>query len=40
MMLEIKNLHASVDGNEILRGIDLTDRPLDRVHRPPPPALA
>src|ERR671914_1333217 len=23
-MLEIKNLHASVDGNEILRGIDLT----------------
>ena len=22
-MLEIKNLHASVDGNEILRGIDL-----------------
>ncbi len=25
--LEIKNLHASVDGNEILRGIDLTIRP-------------
>src|SRR6516165_2223211 len=23
-MLEIKNLHASVGGNEILRGIDLT----------------
>src|SRR5919106_3955191 len=23
-MLEIRNLHASVDGNEILRGIDLT----------------
>jgi Fe-S cluster assembly ATP-binding protein len=23
-LLEIKNLHASVDGNEILRGIDLT----------------
>nr|WP_306267069.1 Fe-S cluster assembly ATPase SufC [Pararhizobium sp. IMCC3301] len=23
-MLEIKNLHATVDGNEILRGIDLT----------------
>src|SRR5438128_11932620 len=23
-MLEIKNLHASVDGNEILRGINLT----------------
>jgi Fe-S cluster assembly ATP-binding protein len=23
-MLEIKNLHASVDGNEILRGVDLT----------------
>ncbi len=26
-MLEIKNLHAEVDGNEILRGIDLTVRP-------------
>jgi len=25
-MLEIKNLHASVEGNEILRGIDLTIR--------------
>src|SRR5438270_4655616 len=25
-MLEIKNLHARVDGNEILRGIDLTVR--------------
>ena len=25
-MLEIKNLHASVDGNEILKGIDLTVR--------------
>ena len=23
-MLEIKNLHASIDGTEILRGIDLT----------------
>ena len=23
-MLEIKNLHASVEGNQILRGIDLT----------------
>ena len=23
-MLEVKNLHANVDGNEILRGIDLT----------------
>ena len=23
-LLEIKNLHASVDGNEILKGIDLT----------------
>src|SRR5690348_16086455 len=27
MLLEIKNLHASVEGNEILRGIDLTIRP-------------
>lgn len=26
-MLEIKNLHASVDGKEILRGINLTMRP-------------
>jgi Fe-S cluster assembly ATP-binding protein len=26
-ILEIKNLHASVDGNEILKGIDLTVRP-------------
>jgi Fe-S cluster assembly ATP-binding protein len=26
-MLEIKNLHASVEGNEILRGIDLTIGP-------------
>jgi len=26
-MLEIKNLHASVEGNEILNGIDLTIRP-------------
>jgi Fe-S cluster assembly ATP-binding protein len=26
MMLKIKNLHASVDGNEILRGIDLEIR--------------
>ncbi|HYN84515.1 MAG TPA: ATP-binding cassette domain-containing protein, partial [Pyrinomonadaceae bacterium] len=25
-MLEIRNLHATVDGNEILRGIDLTIR--------------
>lgn len=25
-MIEIKNLHASVDGNEILKGIDLTIR--------------
>ena len=24
VMLEIKNLHASVEGNEILKGIDLT----------------
>ena len=23
-MLEIKNLHASIDGKEILRGVDLT----------------
>jgi Fe-S cluster assembly ATP-binding protein len=27
VMLEIKNLHASVDGKAILRGIDLTVRP-------------
>jgi Fe-S cluster assembly ATP-binding protein len=26
-MLEIRNLHASVDGNEILKGIDLTVQP-------------
>ncbi|WP_448205496.1 Fe-S cluster assembly ATPase SufC [Azospirillum sp. sgz302134] len=26
-MIEIKNLHASVDGKEILKGIDLTIRP-------------
>lgn len=26
-MLEIRNLHASVDGKEILRGVDLTIRP-------------
>ena len=26
-MLEIRNLHASVDGNEILHGLDLTVRP-------------
>src|SRR5256714_12864615 len=26
-MLEIKNLHAAVDGKEILRGIDLTVSP-------------
>jgi len=26
-MLEIKNLHASVEGNEILKGIDLTVKP-------------
>jgi len=26
-MLEIRNLHASVDGHEILRGLDLTVRP-------------
>ena len=25
-LLEIKNLHASVDGHEILKGIDLTPR--------------
>jgi Fe-S cluster assembly ATPase SufC len=25
-MLEIKNLHAAVEGNEILKGIDLTIR--------------
>lgn len=27
MMLEIRNLHASVDGKEILRGLDLSIRP-------------
>jgi Fe-S cluster assembly ATP-binding protein len=27
MLLEIKNLHASVGGNEILRGVDLTIEP-------------
>ena len=27
MLLEIQNLHASVDGKEILRGLDLTIRP-------------
>ena len=27
MLLEIKNLHASVEGNEILKGIDLSLRP-------------
>ena len=26
-MLEIRNLHASVDGNEILKGINLTINP-------------
>ena len=26
-MLEIKNLHVSVDGNEILKGIDLSVQP-------------
>ena len=26
-MLEIRNLHASVEGNEILHGLDLTVRP-------------
>ena len=26
-MLEIKNLHATVDGKPILKGIDLTIRP-------------
>ena len=26
-MLEIRNLHASVDGNEILKGINLTVNP-------------
>ncbi len=26
-LLEIKNLHASVNGNEILKGIDLTVNP-------------
>ena len=27
MLLELKNLHVSVEGNEILKGIDLTVRP-------------
>jgi Fe-S cluster assembly ATP-binding protein len=31
VMLEIKNLHASVEGNEILKGIDLTVR-VGEVH--------
>ncbi|MDX5449327.1 MAG: ATP-binding cassette domain-containing protein, partial [Bacteroidota bacterium] len=26
-MLRIKNLHASIDGNEILKGIDLEVKP-------------
>jgi len=26
-MLEIKNLHASVEGNQILKGIDITIKP-------------
>lgn len=26
-MLEVKNLHAEINGREILRGIDLTVRP-------------
>jgi Fe-S cluster assembly ATP-binding protein len=26
-LLELKNLHVSVDGNEILKGIDLTVNP-------------
>ena len=26
-MLDIKNLHASIDGKEILKGINLTVRP-------------
>ena len=30
-MLEIKNLHATVDGKEILKGLDLTIEP-DEVH--------
>src|SRR5665809_67510 len=30
-MLEIKNLHAKVDGNEILKGLDLT-LPAGEVH--------
>ena len=27
MLLEIQNLHANVEGREILRGLDLTIRP-------------
>ncbi|MHA1518033.1 MAG: Fe-S cluster assembly ATPase SufC, partial [Alphaproteobacteria bacterium] len=30
-MLEIKNLHANVDGREILKGLDLT-LPTGEVH--------
>ena len=30
-MLEIKNLHAAIDGKEILRGLDLTV-PKGEVH--------
>lgn len=30
-MLEIKNLHATVDGNEILRGLNLS-LPAGEVH--------
>ena len=26
-LIEIKNLHASIDGKEILKGIDLTVKP-------------
>ena len=31
-MLEIKDLHASINGKEILKGINLTVRPGEKVH--------
>ena len=30
-MLEIKDLHASINGKEILKGINLTVKPGDRM---------
>lgn len=31
-MLEIKDLHASINGKEILKGINLTIRDLSLIH--------